>query len=423
MSTPAVLRTAEIVAVGSELLGSTRLDTNSLYIATRLAELGIELRSKAVVGDERADIAAIFRESLARADLIVFTGGLGPTDDDLTREVVADVLQLPLDTDQRIVDAIEQRFARRGLKMPAVNRRQAQVPRGAIVLANPNGTAPGLLISRERQMIVLLPGPPREVNPMIDALCQGPLLERAGSERLHRAVLFVAGRSESHVEETVQPIYSRWRDAVPPISTTILASPGQVELHLTLRDTDAVRGAATIARARADLQEALGPDVFSIDGRPMEEIVGQLLRERRYRITAAESCTGGLLMTRLTEVPGSSEYVHSSVVTYDNEAKVKLLNVPAALIEGHGAVSEPVALAMADGVRAITAADVAVAITGVAGPGGGTPAKPVGTVVVAVIVPSQPAFVRTFSFVGGRAMVRFQATQAALDRVRRALSA
>ena len=184
-----------------------------------------------------------------------------------------------------------------------------------------------------------------------------------------------------------------------------------------LRDADAVRGAATIARARADLQEALGPDVFSIDGRPMEEIVGQLLRERRYRITAAESCTGGLLMTRLTEVPGSSEYVHSSVVTYDNEAKVKLLNVPAALIEEHGAVSEPVALAMADGVRAITAADVAVAITGVAGPGGGTPAKPVGTVVVAVIVPSQPAFVRTFSFVGGRAMVRFQATQAALDRV------
>ena len=228
-STPS-LRTAEIIAVGSELLGSTRLDTNSLYIAERLAGLGIELHAKAVVGDDRVDIAAMFREALSRTHLVIFTGGLGPTDDDLTREVVAEVLGLPLSIDEGIVKSIEQRFARRGMKMPSVNLRQAQVPRGAEVLPNPNGTAPGLLIRHEGHLIVLLPGPPREVNPMIDALCAGPLLECIGNERLYRARLFVAGRSESSVEEAAQPVYSKWREETPPIITTILASPGQVEL-------------------------------------------------------------------------------------------------------------------------------------------------------------------------------------------------
>jgi nicotinamide-nucleotide amidase len=329
---------------------------------------------------------------------------------------------LPLETDDRIVSGIEQRFARRGMTMPAVNIRQAQVPRGAVVLPNTNGTAPGLLIARDRQLIVLLPGPPREVNPMIDALCAGPLLERAGAERLYRARLFVTGRSESHVEEASQPLYAKWRDENPPISTTILASPGQVELHLTLRDSDAGRAQARLARAQDDLHRALGADVFSTDGRSMEETVGEQLGARGYRIAAAESCTGGLLMARLTDVPGSSRYVHAAVVSYDNEAKTDLLNVPAALIAQHGAVSEPVAVAMAEGIRTLTGADVAVSITGVAGPGGGTAAKPVGTVVIAVLVPAQPAFVRTFSFVGGRTMIRTQATQAAMDRVRRMIS-
>ena len=257
---------------------------------------------------------------------------------------------------------------------------------------------------------------------MIDALCAGPLLERAGAERLYRARLFVTGRSESHVEEASQPLYAKWRDEDPPISTTILASPGQVELHLTLRDSDAGRAQARLARAQGDLHRALGEDVFSTDGRSMEEIVGEQLVARGYRIAAAESCTGGLLMARLTDVPGSSRYVHAAVVSYDNEAKTDLLNVPSALIAQHGAVSEPVAVAMAEGILTLTGADVAVAITGVAGPGGGTPAKPVGTVVIAVLVPGQPAFVRTFSFVGGRTMIRTQATQAAMDRVRRMIS-
>ena len=418
-------RTAEVIAVGSELLGATRADTNSLYIAGRLSELGIDLQVKSVVGDERADLAALLRQALDRADLIVLTGGLGPTDDDLTRDVVAEVLGLPMDVDESIVSQIRQRFERRGLVMPDVNRRQAQVPRGAIVLDNPMGTAPGLLIDHAwpggRRVVILLPGPPRELQPMFDRVCAGPLGERAGQQRTYRTALFITGRGESHVEQIVQPIYARWREATPPISTTILASMGQIELHLAVRDADESRAEATLDRARAELMSVIADDVYSTDGRVMEEVVGDLLKARGYTIAAAESCTGGLFTSRLTDVAGSSAYVRASVIAYAYEEKTALLGVPASLIAAHGAVSGPVAVAMAEGIRQRTNADVAVGITGIAGPGGGTDQKPVGTVVIAVLVPDRPAYVRTYSFLGGRAMVKFQATQAALDRVRRLL--
>jgi nicotinamide-nucleotide amidase len=256
---------------------------------------------------------------------------------------------------------------------------------------------------------------------MFDLVCAGPLRERAGGERSYRTSLFLTGRGESHVEQKVQPIYSRWREASPPISTTILAAMGQIELHLTVRETDEARATATLARARDELLAVVGEDVYSTDGRMMEEVVGALLQSRGYTFAAAESCTGGLLMSRLTDVPGSSAYVRAGIVAYAYEDKSSLLGVPPDLIASDGAVSEPVAVAMAEGIRARTGADVTVGITGIAGPGGGTPAKPVGTVVIAVLVPDQPAYVRTYSFLGGRAMVKFQATQAAMDRVRRSL--
>jgi len=418
---PAVppLRSAEIIAVGSELLGTTRVDTNSLLLTEQLASLGIDVLAKHVVGDDRTTLARIFEEARARADLVVLTGGLGPTDDDLTRDVVADVLGRTMDTDEDIVEKIRARFARRGMKMPEVNRRQARVPRGAAVVDNPNGTAPGLLLQDEDRLVVLLPGPPREMKPMFAQLCAGPLAARTGAERVHTASLFITGRSESDVEQTVQPIYSKWRDAKPPIATTILAAMGQIELHLSLRSADAPAGAAAVARARDELAHALGDDVYSTDGRMMPEVVGDLLRARAYSFAAAESCTGGLLLSRLTDVPGSSDYVHGGVVAYENEAKIAWLDVPRDVVAQHGAVSEPVAVAMAEGIRARTRADVAVAITGIAGPGGGTPEKPVGTVVIAVLAPGRAAYVRTYSFLGGRDMVKFQSTQAALDRVRR----
>jgi nicotinamide-nucleotide amidase len=417
----AALRTAEIIAVGSELLGSTRIDTNSLFLAGRLASLGIELRAKAVVGDDRIRLASVFKAALGRADLVILTGGLGPTDDDLTREVVTDVLGLESHEDPAIVSQIAQRFARRGLRMPQVNRRQAMVPAGALALDNPNGTAPGLFIEHDRHVIVLLPGPPRELQPMFDELRSGVLRARAGSARVGTETLFVTGRGESHVEEIAQPIYSRWRSETPPIETTILAMPGQVELHLQLRSDDEDAGTRRLREARDVLAAALGRDVFSTDGRSMEEVVGALLRDRGLTISAAESCTGGLLLSRLTDVAGSSDYVIGGAVTYSNPAKTDLADVPPALIEAHGAVSEPVAVALADGIRGRTGSSVALGITGIAGPGGGTPVKPVGTVVVALTGSGIDARVRTFSFFGGRPQVKFQATQAALDMVRRHL--
>jgi nicotinamide-nucleotide amidase len=416
------LRIAEVIAIGSELLGSARLDTNSLFIADRLFALGIELRAKAVVGDDRRRIAELCLGALSRADLLILTGGLGPTDDDLTREAVSDALAVPLVEEPGIVEGIRARFARRGLEMPAVNRKQAKVLRGAVVLANPNGTAPGQYLEHGAKAIVLLPGPPRELQPMLNGLLDGALARRASGERLHRVSVFVAGKGESHVEEIVQPIYSRWREAGQPIETTILATPGQIELHLTTRGPDAPRSKQLLEAARAQLVAALGQDAFSTDGRGMEEVVGDLLRARRLTFAAAESCTGGLLLSRLTDVPGSSDYVIGGAVLYSNELKSSLAGVPAQTIAVHGAVSEPVAVAMAEGIRERTGADVAVGITGIAGPSGGTPAKPAGTVVIAAIVPDMPARVRTFSFPGGRPQVKFFASQSAMDMVRRLLA-
>lgn len=409
--------------MGSELLGPTRLDTNSLFIASQLSSIGIELQAKAVARDDHRLIADICRQALSRADVVVLTGGLGPTDDDLTREAVAEVVGLPLDEHPAILAGIEQRFARRGLQMPAINRKQAQVLRGAVVLDNPNGTAPGQFLVHGGKAIVLLPGPPRELQPMLTALCEGALGERAATDRVYRTCLFVTGRSESHVEAAVQPIYSAWRSADPPVETTILACPGQIELHLSLRSADPDKAAAILRDARGRLAEALGADTFSIDGRSMEEIVGDLLRQRRLTFAAAESCTGGLLLSRLTDVPGSSDYVVGGAVLYSNQMKTALADVPAEVIQAHGAVSEPVAVALAEGIRGRTGAAVTVGITGIAGPGGGTPEKPVGTVAIAVLSPDAPARVRTFWLLGGRTQIKFNATQAALDMVRRALQA
>jgi nicotinamide-nucleotide amidase len=410
-----------VIAVGSELLGTTRLDTNSLFIAEQLSALGIALTAKTVVPDDREAIAAHCAHALSRADVVILTGGLGPTDDDLTRDAVAQVTGRELEEQASIVRSIEERFARRGMRMPDVNRRQALVLRGATVLENPNGTAPGQWLEHDGKLIVLLPGPPRELRPMLTALAPGVLNDRAGAERIFRTSLFVTGRSESSVEQAVQPIYSQWRTAQPPIETTILASPGQIELHLSLRSEDAAWAKQRLDAASAELASAIGRDVFSTNGRPMEEVVGDLLRENRLTIAAAESCTGGLLMSRLTDVAGSSDYVAGGVVPYSNALKMKLLNVPEALLIEHGAVSEPVAIALARGIKDTSNASIGVSITGIAGPGGGSPEKPVGTVVVGMVYESEEPVVRTFRFIGGRALIRFQSSQAALEMVRRRL--
>jgi competence/damage-inducible protein CinA-like protein len=416
---------AEVVAVGSELLTPAHLDTNSLFITERLNELGIELQGKSVAADDRGALKAIVADALRRSDLLILTGGLGPTDDDVTREVVAGLVGQPLEYHQDIFEAIERRFASRGLKTPEINRRQAMVPRGATILPNPNGTAPGLWIDYQQKLIVLLPGPPRELKPMFDAVIEKRLAPVAGGTRIFRRLLRLTGRTESYIEEQMQPLYEKWLAAPTRITTTILASLGQIELHLTARAATAEEGRRALDAAVEEVRGVLDRDLFSVNGETLQEVVGHLCRSRGFRIAAAESCTGGLLMSRLTEVPGSSDYVDRGVVVYSNQSKVDLLDVPAELIAAHGAVSEPVAEAMAIGVRRIARSDLAVGVTGIAGPSGGTPEKPVGTVMIAAAWMHDGACetrVRTFNFVGGREMVRFQASQAAMDMIRRWLT-
>jgi len=384
-----------------------------------LNDLGIAVAFKAIVGDNRAELTAHVAHALARHRVLILTGGLGPTDDDLTREVVAAHLALPLEEHAAIIGAIERRFAARGWKMPAVNRRQAMVPRGAAVLDNPNGTAPGLWIEHGDRVLALLPGPPREMKPMMDGEVRRRLESVAGDVRLHRRLIRVAGKGESAVEEIVQPIYSRWLSQSPAIETTILAGLGQVELHLLTQSEDAASASGALNVAVAELTQVLGADLVSTDGALLEAVVGDLLRSRGWWVAFAESCTGGLATSRMTDVPGSSEYVERSIVAYSNRAKVELLDVPAQLILEHGAVSEQVALAMAAGIRKRAGVNVGVGITGIAGPGGGSEQKPVGTVCIAV--DGGESKVRTFRFPGGREMVKAMSANWAIDMLRRYL--
>jgi nicotinamide-nucleotide amidase len=405
-----------IVAVGSEMLTPFRVDTNSLFITERLNEIGYDVRLKAVVADDIVELAQMVGSALAWADLLIVTGGLGPTEDDITREAVAQVLDVPFDISDEVVERLRARFARRGMAMPDNNRRQAMVPRGATMLENANGTAPGLWLEHGRTAIVLLPGPPREMKPMLEAVIRGRIARTDGAG-LFRRVLRLTGRAESDVDAQAGPIYRRWLSQSPPISTTILAVLGQIELHLTADATTRAVADRALDAAVQELQAAFGPAMYSTDGRTLEAVVGDLLRARQMTIAVAESCTGGLLASRLTDVPGSSDYVERGVVCYSNRAKTEMLGVAQALIETHGAVSEPVAQAMAAGILDRAGTNVGVGITGIAGPGGGSEQKPVGTVVIAAIV-NDDKRVRTFQFMGNREMVKFQAAQSGLNMVR-----
>ena len=284
----AELFTAEILAVGSELLTPHRADTNSLYLTARLNEIGIEVRAKSIVGDNPSDLKAMFAQALERADVVLLTGGLGPTADDITREAVADSLNLPLQEDPDILASIRGRFASRGVPMPAINHRQALVPRGAAIVPNVNGTAPGLWIDTQQHVVVLLPGPPRELQAMFEALVQPRLAERTGGRGVRRRVIKITGRPESQVDEIAQPVYQGMADWPIPVHTTILAAPGQIELHLSARGPDLVAVDRVLDDAVQKLTAVLGDIVFSRDGRALAEVVGDLLRDRGKQIAVAE---------------------------------------------------------------------------------------------------------------------------------------
>ncbi|MGE3843998.1 MAG: competence/damage-inducible protein A [Vicinamibacterales bacterium] len=417
--TERVLRRAEIVAVGSELLGAQRTDTNSLHITQCLNDLGIDVVAKAVVGDRFDDLVAVCRVAIARADLVVLTGGLGPTEDDLTREAVAHLLGRTLHEDASALERIRARFASRQLTMPESNRRQALVIAGATLIHNERGTAPGQWLEADGRLVVLLPGPPREMQPMLGHVAETVLPQRVAGDRYLRRSVRLVGRSESQFDELLKPLYEEWARGDPPIEATILAASGMIELQLRARHASGAAATQALAGAAAAVGALLGTDVVSDTGRTLEQVVGDLLRAQGLRVAVAESCTGGLMTSRLTDVAGSSDYVECSFVVYANRAKTTLLGVSEELIREHGAVSESVALAMASGARERGGADVGVGITGIAGPGGGSPTKPVGTVAIAIEGPAGRRFVRTFLFPGTRDMIKVFASTTALDRLRR----
>lgn len=411
---------AAIIAVGSELLTPDRVDTNSLWLTGQLNELGVAVVHKSIVGDNRVALTAAVRYAMQQGELVITTGGLGPTEDDITRETVASVLGLPLREEPQVITSIRSRFKSRGIEMPDINLRQALVPRGAVALANAHGTAPGLWIDHGAVVLLLLPGPPRELKPMFNTMVSTRVVDLAGSQRIFRRVLVITGRTESAVDEAAQPIYLQWRSTNLPIENTVLAVPGQIELHVSTRAPDSDTAGERLDQAISVLGSVFGDDVVSVDGRRLEEVVGDMLRERGRRVSVAESCTGGLITSRLTDVAGSSAYIHASWIVYSNEAKIDLLGIDRSLVTTHGAVSARVAEAMAVAAQTRAGVEYGVGVTGIAGPGGGTPEKSVGTVYVALASPEEVRS-KQLKLSGDRAQVKWQASQAALDLMRRSL--
>jgi nicotinamide-nucleotide amidase len=405
---------AEIIAVGSELLTPFRTDTNSLYLTGKLNGLGIEVDFKTIVGDDRARLGEAFRVALARSNLIILTGGLGPTEDDINREVVAEVLVRPLREIEEIRERIEKRFAKIGRTMSANNVRQAMVPEGAMWLENKNGTAPGIWIEHEDTIVILLPGPPAELEAMFESACLPRLAPLAGGQRLHSRVFKVVGLPESEVDQRIAPTYKQYLNP----TTTILATPGAVEVHLRARAESDAEAEALLADLGDKIELALGEHVFSTHGESMEEIVGMYLVMKHKTVAVAESCTGGLLSERLTRIPGSSNFFLGGVVCYSNDLKMKLCGVPEVLLAQNGAVSKPVSQALAEGIRRRSGADIGLGITGVAGPTGGSPEKPVGLVFIS-LADERGTQIREFRFPGNREKIRHWASQAALEMVRR----
>jgi len=404
---------AEIIAVGSELLTPDRIDTNSLFLTEELNKLGIEVLRKTIVGDNRELLAEAFRDALNRVPVVIASGGLGPTEDDLTRETVAELLGRRLRRNDEVVRAIEARF--RGFKreMPALNLRQAMVPEGAEVLPNPRGTAPGLWLEDGGRMIALLPGPPRELKPLFLEQVFPRLQRRVSGVRMFHRELRVTGLGESQVEERVRPIYTRCSD----VHTTILAAPGEVQIHLRAWSDNPAQTNTKLDEMVRSFELALGDRIFAHSSVSLEEVVAGLLTTHRATIAAAESCTGGLLAERLTRIPGSSSFFLGGAVCYSNELKTAWADVPAELIQAKGAVSSEVAVALAEGIRRRVGSALGVGITGIAGPSGGSEEKPVGTVHIALASP-EGVKERVVHLPGDREMIRMFATQAALDMVR-----
>ncbi|MGE5109389.1 MAG: competence/damage-inducible protein A [Acidobacteriaceae bacterium] len=412
---------AEIIAVGSEMLTPFRQDTNSLFLTARLNALGVEVAFKVIIGDNREHLVNAARTALGRADVLIFCGGLGPTEDDLTRESVAEALEIDLKRDPDLVAELYARFAQRRLKMPENNLKQADVLDGAEAIRNPRGSAPaqwleGTHLGRQR-IIILLPGPPWELEPLFRDEFEPRLRTVLPEAFLATKEIKVAMMGESAADLKAAPIYKKHKD----VQTTILAGAGEVQFHLKASGSSMTEAQQKVDALANELEDVLDDAVFSSTGESLEQIVGYYLQMRGATLATAESCTGGLLAERLTRVSGSSRYYLGGAVVYSNDLKKAFAEVPPLLIAEHGAVSKEVAIAMAEGIRKKCKATLGIGITGVAGPTGGTELKPVGLVYIALADGVNKSEVVERKFLGDRDRIRHWASQQALDMVRRKL--
>ena len=407
---------AAILAIGSEMLTPQRVDTNSLYMTDHLNARGVEVLFKMVVGDQRDHLVQAMQYALDRVDLLFVSGGLGPTEDDLTRDAVALLCQRPLVFSQEICGWIEERFARMKRTMAEVNKRQAYVVEGAQVLPNDRGTAPGQWVEHEGRHIVLLPGPPHELKAMFEGQIlpklDGLLPKQVIRTRFYR----VAGMGESDLDQLIAPVYNKYTNP----ATTILAAAGDIQIHLRARCKTEQEAEALLVEVGDPIAELLGDRIYSRNGASLEETVGAMLRERGMTIAVAESCTGGMLGQKITAVAGSSDYFAGGFLAYTYAAKQALLGIDAELLRTHKAVSEPVAKAMAEAARRLAGASIGVSVTCVAGPGQGGETEPVGSIYIGVSVEGESK-VRHVQFAGDRHRIRTLACQIALDAVRRVM--
>jgi nicotinamide-nucleotide amidase len=408
---------AEIIAIGSELLTPTKTDTNSLWLTEKLNEIGIEVKLKTVVGDDEQRLETAIRDALSRSDIVISTGGLGPTEDDITRKVSAKAADRELVFDEEICETIRAKFNRMKREMAEINKRQAFLIEGCEVLPNPNGTAVGMLVKpTDKTFYAILPGPPREMKPMFENFVLPQIREQAGEIFVKRKLLRVSGLGESAVDEAIAPIYTTYKN----VQTSILFSRSEIELWLTAQSENESEAAEVLEELAAKIVEKLGLAVFSTNGETMEEIVGKILIDNGKTLSVAESCTGGLICERLTDVAGSSAYFIEGIISYANKAKIRNLNVSNDLIEKFGAVSAEVAEAMAHGMNKNSGTDFSISVTGIAGPSGGSVEKPVGTVFIGY---ADSEVVKSFKILlpGDRYLIRWRASQAALDYLRRQL--
>lgn len=411
---------SEIVAIGSEMLTPYRQDTNSLFLTEKLNDIGVGVAFKTIAGDRQKDLVNAIRTALGRTDIVILMGGLGPTEDDLTREAAAEALSLTLRRDAAQVAALHARAATWRITMPENNLKQADVIQGATILANPNGSAPGqwldVTFEGYRKLVMLIPGPPGECKPLFESECIPRLRAVVPARFIARRTLKAAMIPESQADKLLAPIYTTYSD----VETTILAHNGDIQLNLVCAKKTMEAAQQRVDELASRMEETLDDWLYSSDGESLEQIVLYYLGLRQATLATAESCTGGLVAERITSIPGSSRSFLGGAVVYSNQLKTAFAGVPAELIEEHGAVSEEVARAMAIGIRQRTGATIGLSITGIAGPTGGSETKPVGLVYIAVS-DAQNTSVLERTFRGNRQRVRDWTAQQALDLVRRRL--